>query len=343
MASWLDELRELAAGGEDAVLVTVAGIRGSAPRETGATMVVTRTATFGSIGGGQLEYQATERAARLLREGTGGRALRRYALGANCGQCCGGVVDILFELLPVSSADWLDELHAHHDERRPAVLLTCIGDDSPRIVSTGGDAPPGLPADVSHAVAERADAALPARAIGDWLVEPIRRTAFDIAVFGAGHVGAAVVDILSRLDCEIRWVDSRRRMFPLTLPPNVTAIAAAEPAREAAALPPGAYCLIMTHSHPLDLEICAHVLTRHDVAYCGLIGSASKRRRFERLMRAQGLSPSQISRLVCPIGVPGISGKKPVEIALAVAAQVLQQREHLAPAIHRRPHLEVTG
>jgi xanthine dehydrogenase accessory factor len=83
----------------------------------------------------------------------------------------------------------------------------------------------------------------------------------------------------------------------------------------------------MTHSHPLDLEICARILGREDAAYCGLIGSLPKRRRFERLLRKQGIPESSLRRLTCPIGIAGITGKKPAEIALAAAAEILRTRD----------------
>ena len=166
-----------------------------------------------------------------------------------------------------------------------------------------------------------------AHVVDDFLLEPIRPTAFNIAVFGAGHVGAATIDVLSRLDCNIRWIDSRRNVFPDSLPGNVQAIRTAEPDREVLAMPPGSLFLVMTHSHPLDLDICVRVLQREDFAYCGLIGSKSKRRRFERLMKKQGVPESLLPRLVCPIGVPGVGGRKPAEIAIAVAAEALQVRD----------------
>jgi len=161
----------------------------------------------------------------------------------------------------------------------------------------------------------------------DYLLEPARESEFNVAIFGAGHVGAATLDALSRLDCKIRWVDGRRNIFPTTVPANVTCVESADPAREVAALPADSYFLIMTHSHPLDQEICLQALSRDDFAYCGLIGSASKRRRFERLLLKQGLTEDHLSRLVCPIGVTGVTGKKPVEIAISVAAEILQTRD----------------
>ncbi len=92
-------------------------------------------------------------------------------------------------------------------------------------------------------------------------------------------------------------------------------------------MPAGSCYLIMTHSHPLDLEICDRVLRRDDFVYCGLIGSLSKRRRFERLLRKQGMTDDVLRRLTCPIGIAGIDGKKPAEIALAAAAEILPTRD----------------
>jgi xanthine dehydrogenase accessory factor len=161
---------------------------------------------------------------------------------------------------------------------------------------------------------------------GEWFFEMVVGTDFNIAVFGAGHVGSAVVQSLSGLDCNIRWIDNRRNIFRQT-PANVRAIEAPEPALEVAAMPPGSCYLVMTHSHALDFEICDRILARRDAAYCGLIGSVTKRRRFEKRFRGQGTPQESIDRLVCPIGVDGISGKKPAEIAVAVAADVLRAYE----------------
>ncbi len=164
------------------------------------------------------------------------------------------------------------------------------------------------------------------------LYEPVVAPDFNIAVFGAGHVGTAVVNALSVLDCNIRWVDSRRKMFR-KVPPNVRAIEALDPALEVAAMPANSFYLVMTHSHAMDFEICDRILKRHDARYCGLIGSVSKRRRFEKRYRQQGMAQGTIDQLICPIGVDGINGKKPAEIAVAAAAEILTIRERaMAPA-----------
>jgi xanthine dehydrogenase accessory factor len=92
-------------------------------------------------------------------------------------------------------------------------------------------------------------------------------------------------------------------------------------------MPPRSCYLVMTHSHAIDFEVCGRILRRKDFTYCGLIGSISKRRRFEKRYRAQGMQEHDLERLVCPIGVDGISGKKPAEIAVAATAEVLQAWE----------------
>ena len=102
-------------------------------------------------------------------------------------------------------------------------------------------------------------------------------------------------------------------------------------------MPPGSFYLVMTHSHALDFDICDRILRRGDACYPGLIGSRTKRRRFEKRFREQGLAQSAIDALVCPIGVDGISGKKPAEIAIAVAADVLKVHEQAARAATQYP------
>lgn len=327
MNEWIEELSDLTASGQAVVLVTVAGVRGSTPREPGARMIVTANETIGTIGGGQLEYQCTRVAVGLL-DGDEMPALRKFPLGAALGQCCGGVVDVLFEPIVSGLPEWLRDLRALHGQRRPAVLVSAIDAASKFVVTAeevfGTDVrdQPGKLIDQARDILERRTT----QVIDAVLFGSVLGSDLNIAVFGAGHVGAAVVNALSGLDCNIRWVDSRSDLFR-SVPRNVRTIEAAEPALEVAALPPGSCYLVMTHSHPLDFEICDRILRRRDATYCGLIGSLSKRRRFEKRFRQQGLSQDSIDKLVCPIGIDGISGKKPAEIAIAAAAEVLRTHE----------------
>jgi len=325
---WIEELSDLAAAGEPAVLVTVAGVRGSAPREIGAKMIVTATETIGTIGGGQLEFQSTRVAAGLLEDNQ--HSLRSFPLGSSMGQCCGGVVEILFEPLAAEMPAWLRDLRALHGQREPAIVVTHISRTAPAkfvVTSDGVFGDDDGDADMVAAARDLLKGKKPdaLRRVQEFY-EPVIMSDLNIAVFGAGHVGSAVVTTLSGLDCNIRWVDSRRNIFR-NVPGNVRSIEAPEPSLEVAAMPSGSYYLIMTHSHAIDFDVCDRVLRRGDARYCGLIGSRSKRRRFEKRYRQQGMAQGVIDTLVCPIGVDGISGKKPAEIAVSVAAEVLKVRE----------------
>jgi xanthine dehydrogenase accessory factor len=159
------------------------------------------------------------------------------------------------------------------------------------------------------------------------LLEPIEPPAFHIALFGAGHVGKALVKLLGDVPCRITWIDTRDNIFPETIPGNVTINVSDQPESEIGAIPAGSFVLVMTHSHPLDQGILVAALKRDDFRYVGLIGSATKRARFIRRLRALGLGDGELARLTCPIGVEGAGGKHPAEIAIAVAAQLLQVRD----------------
>jgi xanthine dehydrogenase accessory factor len=340
MNEWIDELTDLAAAGERAVLVTVAGIRGSAPREIGAKMIVTASETIGTIGGGQLEFQSTRAAVEMLDDQQ--TTLRSFPLGPSMGQCCGGVVEILFEPVVEGMPGWLRDLAALYGQHEPAIIATRISRSNPaKLIVTateifGVDAEQADSALVGKARQLLADNPVTTRDVQE-LYDPIVVSDFNIAVFGAGHVGSAVVNALSELDCNIRWIDSRRKMFR-KVPANVRAIVASDPALEVAAMPADSFFLVMTHSHAVDFDICDRMLQRCDARYCGLIGSLSKRRRFEKRYRQQGMPQSVIDQMICPIGVDGISGKKPAEIAVAAAAEILKVRERaVAPVEEEYP------
>lgn len=242
-------LAELARAGEACILVTVAAIAGSTPREAGAKMVVTRDAIIGTIGGGQLEFQAIETARGLLDAGQTTPVLSQVPLGPAAQQCCGGHVALLYE--------------------------------------------------------------------------PILAPRLRLALFGAGHVARALVAKLADTPVRVTWIDPRRDEFPADMPANTTAIVTEKPLDAVARLAPGTHVLVMTHSHALDEALVAAVLRRRDAAWIGLIGSASKRARFFHRLRDQGFTAEDLARVTCPIGIPGVTGKEPGVIAIAVAAQLL--------------------
>lgn len=252
---WLAALADCRARGEPCVLVTMAEIKGSAPRESGTKLVVTRGGQIGSIGGGHLELKATDLARKMLAENAAAARLESFALGPALGQCCGGKVTLLLE--------------------------------------------PFAPPD------------------------------FVVALFGAGHVGKAIVQTLADGPAQILWIDARAEQFPREIPSNVTRILSDHPEDEVKDVPPGAYALVMTHSHDLDLAVVERLLKRGDCRYVGVIGSASKRRNFESRLARKGFDGTAIQKMRCPIGISGIEGKHPREIAIAVAAELLQLRDAL--------------
>lgn len=230
-------------------------------------MVVSATASHGSVGGGNLEWQATAHARALL----AGQALPlrvRYALGASLGQCCGGEVVLEFAL---------------HTDRAAALAVPPMS------------TVPTIP----------------------------------VAVFGAGHVGQALVRLLVDLPVQLHWLDSRAETEPNVGAPGLV-VEQVEPLHDAVAdLVPGSHVLILTHSHAQDLELVGACLQRHqqraDLPFIGLIGSATKWTAFQQRLRARGYSDAALSHVTCPIGIPGLSGKQPAVIAVAVAAQLLQR------------------
>lgn len=147
-----------------------------------------------------------------------------------------------------------------------------------------------------------------------------------VVLFGAGHVGHALAHLLGSLPCVVQWVDERDELFPDETPANVQIEATDTPAAIVDGAPAGAYFIVMTHDHTLDFELTERILRRRDFAWFGLIGSQTKRVKFERRLAARGVEPERLARIVCPVGVPGIVDKAPASIALAVAAQLMQVR-----------------
>jgi len=147
----------------------------------------------------------------------------------------------------------------------------------------------------------------------------------EVWLYGAGHVGQALARILVELPVRLTWTDSRAEWLPRTGAERMHIKHRAEPAATLDEAPVGAYFVVMTHSHALDYALCRTLLERNDFAWLGLIGSMSKAARFRSRLARDGVAAEAIARLVCPIGVQGIASKSPSAIAVAIAAQLLQQ------------------
>lgn len=279
-----------ALGREPVALITVLATEGSAPRGPGARMVVTQGALAGTIGGGKLEYQAVAQARAILAHPAGAWRVQDWPLGPLLGQCCGGRVRLLVEHL--DDAAWFDSptlatLAEARVQRRPL-----------------GDAAPG---------------ALPARgplpAPGTTYAEPDDGPRLPLLLFGAGHVGRAIAGRLGGLPIELGWYDPR----PDHDAPGVVIAPEEELIACAGVAPAEAAVLILTHDHHLDYRLVEAAL-QSPARFVGVIGSATKRARFLARLKAAGVDAA---RLTCPIGLPGITGKQPDVIAIAVLAQIL--------------------
>jgi xanthine dehydrogenase accessory factor len=318
-----------------AVLVTVAVVQGSGPREAGAKMLVARQGVADTIGGGHLELRAVEIARAMLNDGRQ-RHIERFALGPSLGQCCGGVVHLAFELFEPAQAALL-QTRRQQDSWRLAAL-----DGAPDSAVYDADghlllgAAVGFDRTRGAHVMQEADGRR-------WLVDPVLAPRAHLVLFGAGHVGAAIVRALAHLPCTVTWVDERDDMFPHNVPANVTVEASDIPEALVAAAPPGASYLVMTHSHALDQRLAEAIIARDGVAWFGLIGSLTKRRQFEHRLRERGAAPERIAAMVCPVGLPGITNKAPAVIAASVCAQLLTVWEQAASASTGAPALRLVA
>jgi xanthine dehydrogenase accessory factor len=339
MEDWLNAAAALAGpGAAPAVLATVAAVEGSVPREPGAKMLVTAQQQWGTVGGGHLELRAVAIAREMLASGER-RRLERFPLGPSLGQCCGGVVQLVFELADPAYFAALAAV-AGKPEQDCWRLVALDGapdlalfDAAGRRLAGEGAVPPFADFRSGRGISA---ATYIMREPGSrrWLVDLVEAPRAHLMLFGAGHVGAAIVRALADLPCRVTWVDEREDLFPPDVPDNVGIEATDTPEALAEQAAPGTSFLVMTHSHALDQRLAETILKRpgYDQDWFGLIGSNTKRKQFEHRLRERGVDAARLDAMVCPVGVAGIEGKAPAVIAVAVAAQLLMVWEtHAAP------------
>jgi xanthine dehydrogenase accessory factor len=167
-----------------------------------------------------------------------------------------------------------------------------------------------------------------AAALADWPAAP---PLFHLQLYGAGHVGRAIARALAPLNVIVEWIDERDEEFPATFvdgsagwPAHIHKVCVDAVESEVRGAPAGAFYLVLTHQHDLDLRITEAILRRGDFAFLGLIGSKTKKQRFIHRFEERGIAADGIARMTCPIGVEGIGGKEPEVIAASVVAQLLQ-------------------
>ena len=282
------------------VRVLIADHQGSTPREAGTSMLVWNGGQSGTIGGGALELQAVKFAAK-----TDEPTALKIPLGPALGQCCGGSVTLVLE--PFTAAN-LPAAGPHYS--RPIVGNT----DKPlalhrmlKSLRNSGTEPELI-------------------WLQGWLLEPLDTPLQPLWIYGAGHVGRALVDTLQGLPFDITWVDTAPDRFPESIPPHAAPLVAKNPVDAVKHAPADAHHLVLTYSHTLDLDLC-HAILSHPHKSLGLIGSKTKRRRFTSKLTALGHGSAQIAGIICPIGQRDL-GKVPKAIAIGVASELLTLDAH---------------
>jgi xanthine dehydrogenase accessory factor len=246
-------------------------------------------------------------------------------LGPDLGQCCGGRVELWLERLTRDDLPWLREATRRLRDAGGVSIATDLGG---RVASHRVLAPPAGAAGLELKRAPAGDVTL---------LEVLRPKRLPLSVFGAGHVGQALIQLLSPLALfDILWVDSRPELLPPGLPDGVTTQACTAPTDLVDTAPPGTHFVVLTHDHALDYALCRLILARGDAGWLGLIGSASKSARFRSRLRRDGISGERLSELHCPIGIDGIASKLPAAIAIAIAAQLLQRHAGAMPSKQSR-------
>jgi xanthine dehydrogenase accessory factor len=318
MADWTAQAREALREGP-AALVTILAVEGSAPRGPGARMVVTEKGLQGSIGGGKLEYQATAQARAILAHPPGSWRVQDYPLGPLLGQCCGGRVRLLVERLE-SVPEGEGPFEVTLSDRVARTLLPGESRASPSLFPGEGRGPG--PNEVLDSGLRRGavSARGPLPTTGARFVEAVETATLPVFLFGAGHVGQAIAARAAGLPLAIACHDSRPERAET---PGVVLAGEEEMTAQAAAVGEDAAIVILTHDHGLDYRLTAAALAGR-ARFVGLIGSKTKRARFLSRLTADGVDAA---RLTCPIGLPGISGREPEVIAIAVLAQLLMLRD----------------
>lgn len=313
---WLAELETLLSQGRQAVRVSVAQVRGSAPREAGTSMLVTGERCFGTIGGGQLEFQAIARGRSLLSDRhTPAASLARLPLGGDLGQCCGGHVSLIFDrFTPAEDLAAIRQALARLNAGGAVRLRLRIADN----------------AEVERSLDSWAEGSGPRTQLlvadgATRFEEILSSAAVPLWLWGAGHVARAIVRVLEDTTFSLHWLDARSDGFPPVVPASVACTCAPDIASRAPEAPPDAFHLVMTHSHDLDFQIVRSLLSHGRFRWVGLIGSETKATCFRIRLSREGVSDEQILRLTSPIGLAGLSGKAPSTIAIAVAAQLIGQ------------------
>ena len=298
----LEQLKNCVATYGSVARIVIGEVKGSVPRDEGTSMLVWSSGQSGTIGGGALEFHAVNAARQALSKAKSW--ISSHPLGPELGQCCGGFVKLVTEIYTCENIPLVQS----------GLIVRRIGENNLGQV----------PLSVSRLIASARNQGLflEAQLIDDWMVEPVINPNHDLWIWGAGHVGRALVETFQNLpNLHITWIDTSHERFPRYVPEDVDVLMSTKPVNLVKYASPDAEHLILTYSHALDFELC-HALLSVKFSWAGLIGSKTKWLRFCGRLKKLGHYDSQIRQITCPIGRPEF-GKHPHQIAIGVAADFL--------------------
>jgi xanthine dehydrogenase accessory factor len=305
MKDWGERIEAYIGAGQLVCRIVVAEAKGSTPREAGADMYVTQAGIWGTIGGGALEFEAMKIARQMLAEladtqSRFARQFRNFPLGPNLGQCCGGQVTLLFEGF---TPDCLAELTA------------ILSNPASGYIHQAGSL-------VLAQLSPKPVAKISFDSKKQTLLMPPILPNTPLYLYGAGHVGRAVMGAVSGLALDRVWVDTDKSRFPEDTDLAITLAPATDMTIIAEHAPPGAIHIVMSYSHALDEALVYTILRKGNFAKLGLIGSRTKKQRFCNALKKRGIDEAALKQLICPIGLPDLRSKSPAHVGLSIAAQI---------------------
>ncbi|MEA4892426.1 MAG: XdhC family protein [Peptococcaceae bacterium] len=311
--------------------------RGSTPRGKGARMLVLADGRImDTIGGGGMENQAALQAVRLIKEGRGDL----YSFDMSGGDVvrspmiCGGQGTVLITPFTSQDAEVLEKTCRAVAERRQCCwLVTLLEDgefrhafvDEEKNLTCGQNLTSRQEKLILDAVGSSMHSQ---REEGlEICVRPLVPNG-RLLIFGAGHVGLETAELCRRIGFEVTVVDDRREFLGQERFPGMATVAALKPEELPAELAPDGdtWILIVTRGHILDRQWLKWALEAEtEPAYVGMIGSRRKREMVYGQLLAEGISQEKIDKVRSPVGLP-IGAETPVEIAVCIAAEIIQLR-----------------
>jgi xanthine dehydrogenase accessory factor len=305
------------------------GVQHSSPRQPGARLVVSEQgAAAGAVSMGCVESDLREHLLGLLR-GEGGARMIHYGSSfgpvLEVGLTCGGEIDVWLRRHDPQSGAWQDLCALAPDER--AVLLTRLGGESEQVLLKPGDDPPA--AELAEALAElrvRGGTKKIAGGEGPWFAEMIAPEP-RLLIVGASPIAAALCDLAARTGFRVSIVDPRRDFARAELFPAAEKVVHRWPEEglAEAGLDAHSYVAVLAHDAKLDVPALAAAL-RANARYIGLLGSPGTQADRRGQLAEAGFAPAAVAGIRGPIGLKSIGALEPVEIAVAILAELIMAR-----------------